>query len=101
MYGASFNIGEIESYLRKITLDSEDYNIVEFILEHPSYYEYVKAGEDNTLGDVEYLVEDPEREFEEYVTSMRAEDLKWQNLDPNLLAKIFANVLRGEGDHVI
>jgi len=41
------------------------------------------------------LIEDPEKEFREYVTTMRSEDLKKQNLDPGLLAKIFAKALDG------
>jgi len=98
-YGASFNIGEVESYLRKLALDSNDYNIVEFILDRPSYAEYVKVEKNNNMQDpteyVEFLIEDPEKEFRDYVTSMRNEDLKKQNLDPDLLAKIFAKVLSG------
>lgn len=94
-YGSSFNIGEVESFLRKLALDSSDYNIVEFILDHPPYTEYSNLR--NIIGNetehVEYLIEDPEKEFKDYVTTMRNEDLKKQNLDPDLLAKIFAKVL--------
>lgn len=97
-YGARFNIGEVESYLRKLALDSNDYNIVEFILDRPDYREYIKAENTvaRTLNDrVDFLIEDPEKEFREYVTTMRSEDLKKQNLDPGLLAKIFAKALDG------
>lgn len=94
-YGSSFNIGEVESFLRKLALDSNDYNIVEFILDHPAYTEYSNLR--NIIGNetehIEYLIEDPEKEFKDYVTTMRNEDLKKQNLNPDLLAKIFAKVL--------
>ena len=94
-YGASFNLGEVESFLRKLALDSNDYNIVEFILDRPAYSEYinVESVRENETGYVEYLIEDPEKEFKEYVTSMRNEDLKKQNLNPDLLAGIFAKAL--------
>jgi DNA repair exonuclease SbcCD nuclease subunit len=95
-YGASFNIGEVESYLRKLVLDSNDYNIVEFILDGPDYREYTKTGSAvaRTLDDyVDFLIEDAEKEFREYVTAARSDDLKKQNLDPSLLAKIFAKAL--------
>jgi DNA repair exonuclease SbcCD nuclease subunit len=95
-YGSSFNIGEVESALRKLALDSNDYNIVEFILDRPDYPEYIKQEniDDQSLVDnIEFLIEDPQKEFKEYVTVMRYKDLEKQNLDPNLLAKIFAKVL--------
>ena len=94
-YGASFNIGEVESFLRKLALDSNDYNIVEFILDRPAYSEYinVESAIGNETGYIEYLIEDPEKEFKEYVTTMRNEDLKKQNLNPDLLAGIFAKAL--------
>ena len=95
-YGAHFNIGEVESYLRKLALDSNDYNIVEFILDRPDYREYINVENNavHTLSDnVDFLIEDPETEFREYVTTMRSEDLRKQNLDPDLLAKIFAQAL--------
>ena len=95
-YGSSFNIGEVEPFLTKLALDSDDYNIVEFILDRPNYPEYTKVENIQALDNyVEFLIEDPEIEFKEYVTSMRNEDLKKQNLDPNLLAKIFEKVLSG------
>jgi DNA repair exonuclease SbcCD nuclease subunit len=94
-YGSSFNIGEVESALRRLALDSNDYNIVEFILDRPDYPEYIKQENiDQSLVDnIEFLIEDPQKEFKEYVTVMRNKDLEKQNLDPNLLAKIFAKVL--------
>jgi hypothetical protein len=95
-YGSSFNIGEVESALRRLALDSNDYNIVEFILDRPDYPEYIKQEniDDQSLVDnIEFLIEDPQKEFKEYVTVMRYKDLEKQNLDPNLLAKIFAKVL--------
>jgi DNA repair exonuclease SbcCD nuclease subunit len=100
-YGASFNIGEVESFLRKLALDSNDYNIVEFILDRPAYSEYinVESAIGNETGYVEYLIEDPEKEFKEYVTTMRNEDLKKQNLNPDLLAGIFAKALSRHDDN--
>jgi len=94
-YGSSFNIGEVESALRRLALDSNDYNIVEFILDRPGYPEYIKQENiDQSLVDnIEFLIEDPQKEFKEYVTVMRNKDLEKQNLDPNLLAKIFAKIL--------
>ena len=94
-YGSSFNIGEIESALRKLALDSNDYNIVEFILDRPDYPEYTKQEDigQSLVDNIEFLIEDPEKEFKEYVTALRNKDLEKQNLDPNLLAKIFAKVL--------
>ena len=47
---------------------------------------------------IEYLIEDPEKEFKDYVTAMRSEELKKQNLDPDLLSKIFAKVLSHHDD---
>lgn len=97
-YGSAFNIGEVESYLRKLALDSNDYNIVEFILDRPRYPENVKREDlDQPLysNNVEYLIEDPEKEFKEYVTVMRNKEIEQQNLDPNLLAKLFARALNG------
>jgi DNA repair exonuclease SbcCD nuclease subunit len=94
-YGSSFNIGEVESALRKLALDSNDYNIVEFILVRPDYPEYTKQEDigQSLVDNIEFLIEDPEKEFKEYVTALRNKDLEKQNLDPNLLAKIFAKVL--------
>ena len=94
-YGSSFNIGEVESALRKLALDSSDYNIVEFILDRPDYPEYIKQEDigQSLVDNIEFLIEDPEKEFKEYVTALRNKDLEKQNLDPNLLAKIFAKVL--------
>jgi DNA repair exonuclease SbcCD nuclease subunit len=102
-YGDSFNIGEVESFLRKLALDSNDYNIVEFILDLPAYTEYADVidnqGQETEY--VEYLIEDPEKEFKDYVTTMRNEELKKQRLNPDLLAKIFAKVLTHHDDDYI
>lgn len=101
-YGDSFNIGEVESFLRKLALDSNDYNIVEFILDLPAYTEYtdVKDNQGQETEYVEYLIEDPEKEFKDYVTTMRKEELKKQRLNPDLLAKIFAKVLTRHDDDI-
>jgi len=99
-YGTSFNIGEVESVIRKLALDSTDYNIVEFILDPLVYpdYKLENSMEEDRTEYIEYLIEDPEKEFKDYVTAMRSEDLKKQNLDPNLLSKIFAKVLSHHHD---
>ncbi len=94
-YGDSFNIGEIESYLRRLALDSDNYNIVEFALVRPEYSERLDTMESQGLANIEYLIENPEEEFKQYITAVRAEDLKKENLNPDLLAKIFADALRG------
>jgi DNA repair exonuclease SbcCD nuclease subunit len=77
-YGASFNIGEVESFLRRVALDSSDYNIVEFILDRPDYPEHTNVGTNSYFSSdrVEFLIEDPEKEFKEYLSTMRNEDLK-------------------------
>jgi DNA repair exonuclease SbcCD nuclease subunit len=95
-YGSSFHLNEIASYLNKITLDSNEYNIVEFILDVPHYSDFNessnKIGQDDPF--IEYLIEDPEQEFKEYVDSTRKADLKKHNLDSNLLAKFFFEALK-------
>jgi DNA repair exonuclease SbcCD nuclease subunit len=96
-YGSFYNIHEISSYLNKITLNSNDYNIVEFILETPKYYDETiikQIKQDETF--IEYLIEDPEKEFKKYITSTRKEDLKKNNLDSNMLAKLFFESLKNQ-----
>jgi hypothetical protein len=70
-------------------------------LDRPAYSEYinVESAIGNETGYVEYLIEDPEKEFKEYVTTMRNEDLKKQNLNPDLLAGIFAKALSRHDDN--
>ncbi len=96
-YGSFFNINEISSYLNRITLNSNEYNIVEFILETPKYYDdniIIQNKQDNIF--IEYLIEDPEKEFKKYITSTRKEDLKKHNLDSNMLAKLFFESLKNQ-----
>ncbi|CAE6485885.1 metallophosphoesterase family protein [Candidatus Nitrosotenuis uzonensis] len=96
-FGSSLNLGDAESFLRHKTLDSDELNIVEFSLVRPETKGMtIGSKEHSEVTNVEYLVEDPESEFKQYVTSKRKEALQEQNLDPNILAKIFANVLREE-----
>jgi hypothetical protein len=94
-YGSFFNINEISSYLNRITLNSNEYNIVEFILEIPKYYEnsIIKQIKDDDIF-IEYLIEDPEKEFKKYITSIRKDDLKKNNLDSDMLAKLFFESLK-------
>jgi DNA repair exonuclease SbcCD nuclease subunit len=96
-YGSFFHLNEITSYLNKITLDSNEYNIVEFILDTPHYSEFDEYKDKIELEDpfIEYLIEDPEQEFKEYINSTRKEDLKKNNLDSDLLAKFFFEALKG------
>jgi DNA repair exonuclease SbcCD nuclease subunit len=96
-YGSFYNINEISSYLNKITLNSNEYNIVEFILETPKYYDdtVMKQIKQNDTF-IEYLIEDPEKEFKNYITSTRKEDLKKNNLDSNMLAKLFFESLKNQ-----
>lgn len=96
-YGSFFNINEISSYLNRIALNSNEYNIVEFILEMPKYYEnniikQIKDDDNNIF--IEYLIEDPEKEFKKYITSIRKDDLKKNNLDSDMLAKLFFDSLK-------
>lgn len=96
-YGSFYNIHEISSYLNKITLNSNEYNIVEFILEIPKYYDDTsikQIKQDDRF--IEYLIEDPEKEFKKYITSTRKEDLKKNNLDSNMLAKLFFESLKNQ-----
>ena len=70
-------------------------------MDRPAYSEYasVESAIGNETGYVEYLIEDPEKEFKDYVTTMRNEDLKKQNLNPDLLANIFAKALSRDDDN--
>ena len=94
-YGSSFNVAEIESYLNRLTLDSDEYNIVEFILERPDSQEQLQLNEIETMSSIEYLIDNAEIEFKDYISSVRDLQLKKENLDPNLLAKIFVQTLKG------
>lgn len=94
-YGSSFNVAEIESYLDRLTLDSDEYNIVEFILERPDSQEQLQLNEIETTSSIEYLIDNAEIEFKDYISSVRDLQLKKENLDPNLLAKIFVQTLKG------
>lgn len=96
-YGSLFNINEISSYLNRITLNSNEYNIVEFILETPKYYDdniIKQIRQDNIF--IEYLIEDPEKEFKKYITSTRKDDLKKHNLDSDMLGKLFFESLKNQ-----
>ena len=95
-YGSFFHLNEITSYLNKIALDSNEYNIVEFILDVPQYSNFNESNHQISQDDefIEYLIEDPEQEFKEYVESTRKEDLKKHNLNSNLLAKFFLEALK-------
>jgi DNA repair exonuclease SbcCD nuclease subunit len=96
-YGSFFNINEISSYLNKITLNSNEYNIVEFILETPKYYDnniIKQIKQDNIF--IEYLIEDPEKEFKKYITSTRKDDLKKHNLNADMLGKLFFESLKNQ-----
>lgn len=96
-YGSLFNINEISSYLNRITLNSNEYNIVEFILETPKYYDdniVKQIRQDNIF--IEYLIEDPEKEFKKYITSTRKDDLKRHNLDSDMLGKLFFESLKNQ-----
>ena len=96
-YGSFFNINEISSYLNRITLNSNEYNIVEFILETPKYYDdnIIKQIRQDDIF-IEYLIEDPEREFKKYITSIRKDDLKRHNLDSDMLGKLFFESLKNQ-----
>jgi hypothetical protein len=94
-YGSSFNMGEIESYLNRLTLDSDEYNIVEFILDRPASQEQPQVSEIETMSSIEYLIDNAEIEFKDYIKSVRDLQLKKENLDPDLLAKIFVMTLKG------
>ena len=95
-YGDLFNLGEVGAQLWSIALDSPDYNIAEFILDIPDYLEHGVSQDFETSANVEYLLEDPAREFKEYILSTRSRDLKEQNLDPDYLAKLFVTAMNGD-----
>lgn len=97
IYGSLFNLNELASYLNKIALDSNEYNIVEFILDTPQYSEFDQNNNeiDQENPFIEYLIENPEQEFKEYIDFTRKDDLKKNNLDSNLLAKFFFEALKG------
>ncbi|MGE0243699.1 MAG: hypothetical protein AB7P56_07200, partial [Nitrososphaeraceae archaeon] len=64
-------------------------------LEIPKYYEnsIIKQIKDDDIF-IEYLIEDPEKEFKKYITSIRKDDLKKNNLDSDMLAKLFFESLK-------
>lgn len=97
IYGSLFNLNELASYLNKIALDSDEYNIVEFVLDTPQYSELDQNNNeiDQENPFIEYLIENPEQEFKEYIDYTRKDDLKKNNLDSNLLAKFFFEALKG------
>jgi hypothetical protein len=78
-----------------LTLDSDEYNIVEFILDHPDSQDQLPLNELETMNSIEYLIDNAELEFQDYIKSVRDIQLKKENLDPNLLAKIFVQTLKG------
>jgi hypothetical protein len=45
---------------------------------------------------IEYLIEDPEKEFKKYITSTRKDDLKKHNLDSDMLGKLFFESLKNQ-----
>ena len=47
------------------------------------------------MSSIEYLIDNAEIEFKDYISSVRDLQLKKENLDPNLLAKIFVQTLKG------
>jgi DNA repair exonuclease SbcCD nuclease subunit len=93
-YGSSFNMGEVQSYLNRLALDSDQYNIVEFVLEHPEHQDLLQVDQIETATNIEYLIDEPGKEFKNYVCSIRDLELKRENLDPDLLAKIFVEMLK-------
>jgi hypothetical protein len=78
-----------------LTLDSDEYNIVEFILDRPASQEQPQVSEIETMSSIEYLIDNAEIEFKDYIKSVRDLQLKKENLDPDLLAKIFVMTLKG------
>ena len=67
------------------------------MLEMPKYYEnniikQIKDDDNNIF--IEYLIEDPEKEFKKYITSIRKDDLKKNKLDSDMLAKLFFDSLK-------
>ena len=100
LLGSLFSITEAESYLRRLALSSDDYNIVEFSTitpESPEYVEHPTHELTEKVG-IEYLIADPEAEFKDYIKETRAEAIKKEGLDVELLTQIFAETIRGKQD---
>ncbi len=106
--GTLFNINEIATYLNKIILDDDTYNISEFVMDFSNFSgQPLKKSNSESYSDLyngnfdsetfaDYLIENPEKEFKEYICSNREEDLKKNNIDPNYLANIFSNFLQNQ-----
>ncbi len=111
--GTLFNIHEIITYLNQIALDDDNYNISEFLMDF-SYFTcepfktannelnmslYGENGDSEKF--IDYLIENPETEFKEYICSNREEDLKKNNIDPNYLANIFSTFLQKHSNELL
>ena len=92
-FGSNFELGRVESYLRSKSLDSHSVNVAEFILKKPKSTNEPIDSLNDPIGNVEYLIADPEKEFHEYITTRRQDALNDENLDPKLLSTIFAETL--------
>lgn len=93
-HGSQYNLAEIETSLRQLTLNTNEYNVVEFLFTVPEYDNFNKS-KNNFQYDTnfEYLLEDPHEEFKDYMTSFRKDHLKKNGLDPNKLSSFFAEAL--------
>ncbi|WOV93380.1 MAG: hypothetical protein R1F52_01760 [Candidatus Nitrosoabyssus spongiisocia] len=74
-------------------MDSNSVNVAEFILQKPKSVKESADSLNDPIGNIEYLIADPEKEFHEYITTRRQDTLNDEKLDPKLLSKIFAETL--------
>src|SRR5207253_3052792 len=90
-----YNVTEAQGFLTRLMLSGDEYNVVEFLLttEQLPTTEVTKIAE--LVPDVEFLIEDPAAEFKAYLTKERKGALEKEGLDPDLLARIFAETLEG------
>ena len=90
-----YNVSEAQAFLNRLILSGDEYNIVEFLLTTKQLLKTEEAKIGEVVPDVEFLIEDPAAEFKAYLTKERKDALQKEGLDPDLLARIFAETLEG------
>ncbi|NOJ28686.1 MAG: hypothetical protein DA328_00785 [Nitrososphaeraceae archaeon] len=110
LIGPLFNIHEIMTYLNRVSLDDDEYNISEFIMDFSNFLGDPIGKNDSSLHpDLndnycssekfnEYLIENPEKEFKEYICSNRENDLIKNNINPDYLANLFLNAIQSQSN---
>jgi DNA repair exonuclease SbcCD nuclease subunit len=90
-----YNVSEAQAFLNRLVLSGDEYNVVEFLLTTEQLLKTEEAKIGEVVPDVEFLIEDPAAEFKAYLTKERKDALQKEGLDPDLLARIFAETLEG------